>query len=156
LHGQPCTAPQDCVLGTSCRNVPGWPRDTAMCMQYCETDAHCYGNGEGSLCLFHQGGKDKHFACSQSCDPVSGSVGCPTGTMCTLWGDTGGTVCLGFGASEEQGTCSIHENCGPGLMCREGRCEQTCIVGDDNPCLNGTSCDGPAVVGQTVTYGSCR
>jgi cysteine-rich repeat protein len=164
-EGAACTADVECAQGTMC--VPGIGSDVTMCYRFCAGEDDCFG--PGSLCVVTviSGGTTVPGAtlCSVNCNPVSSS-GCPSGTGCKLWQESGGahrwlTDCSGAVGTGRGGTpCADDYYCAPGFFCAIDAGLAECLEFCEYPsgyCDGGYTCTRfttPIRVG-TVEYGYC-
>jgi len=149
---QPCTDLSACVAGSGCL---GLSSTSLTCLPFCArgvTDtcpkgSACTGTfktvaGEIGLCMP-----------SVTCDIVSGT-GC-SGTLGCYVGDSkGNPVCVAAGKTTEGGSCTISNNCIPGLVCSKLVCRKLCH--DSSVCTSPATCQGVGIVFSAApTVGIC-
>jgi hypothetical protein len=161
--GEVCAASTDCARGLNCLNgfclelcCPGAAPDSCMTGTTCGAVTLTISAGvtdDVGLCGCTIGGA----ACPAGhyCDPTSDTRGiclaqgscdrlmqdCPSGQGCY------GTIreCATAGTVAEDGACTAHRDCMPGLWCRNvsadvSQCTRYCEVGGPDVCPAGTMC----------------
>lgn len=150
--GEACTFSTHCLPGNSCTQVNG----VGVCSLWCEADMHC----PATECLRLRVA-DPVGACRNPCDPVA-DTGCPAGQTCyAAQGEAIGgaittfTVCGAAGVGDVSTACTLPFECGPGLVCPAGTCEEVCDTSAPSCSLGSCTNLGWAPVdGQTL--GACR
>jgi len=154
-HGDTCTSSVECQSGTTCLRMSDWP--ASRCMQFCDVHSDCDALGNGALCALaaSSGGMLLYRACTIACSVIA-QTGCPAQTQCSIYnfGAIAGANCTGIGAGALNASCSVHSDCGPGMLCA-GTCKTACIVGDSSPCTGPTTCVGTGLVSDGVEFGMC-
>ncbi|MEZ4339651.1 MAG: hypothetical protein R3B82_23755 [Sandaracinaceae bacterium] len=148
-----------CEPGLICGTYPGGGQ---LCARICDVDADCSG-GAGSRCARDLGGSGSMIlhACTIACDIVGQT--CPTGFRCEpgsippepsrMVTDCVPTEATATGAVGD--SCSVFQQCQPGLTCASGMCLAYCAFG--SPCPSGRPCSEltPGIQIGGVEYGVC-
>jgi hypothetical protein len=127
----------------------------------CRVDADCpvFMSGDTPVpltCDAVPRGRCSTLVADASCDGIS----CPAGSVCSLVED----VFLGRDLLFCEFLCDVPEDCGPGLICRDGTCDARSVCGDCTPyvcqmvgdtencvrpsCAGGETCPAPLVCGE--------
>ena len=149
-----CGTNSECPVGASCFN-PG------TCMPFCsQTHPACPEASPGvpGLCIYGiKGGPADLYLCTDpdDCDAVA-NTGCPTGEGCYVASLTGNLCIPNPGTGAAGSSCSMLDDCAPGLMCvgqtLPGTCMTLCNLGSNVDCDTGETC---ANAGHG-TYGICE
>jgi hypothetical protein len=149
---QPCANLSSCVAGSGCL---GLSATSLTCLPFCErggTDT-C---PKGSACTgtFKTSAGDIGLCMpNATCDIVTGA-GCPGTQGCYVGDSKGNPVCVTAGKTTEGGSCTVSNNCIPGLVCSKSICRRLCH--DDSPCTSPNTCQGVGVAFSAApTVGIC-
>jgi hypothetical protein len=134
----------------------------SKCYKFCRTDADCPGQGSCLYdLLFSSGLSSGKKACSgppQACSPTApGTVGCPAGQGCYMFGGAAGNMCLTAGTRDVGQSCSSTTECDPGNLCVSvngggSTCLQVCNLASPT-CGGGRTCR--MLTGGGNQYGAC-
>jgi hypothetical protein len=162
---QHCSSAAQCDLGYGCFGTG----TASECLHYCQADSDCSGPGSRCVTSAPSPAPTGTLLCTQSCDPVMATTGCPTGWNCGVFAQTDrvGTYCVPAGGQPQQGPCTDNRDCLPDYSCvgiSSGAhvCKQTCVaagggVNGAGVCALGYACHAfvPTVAIGGKTYGAC-
>ena len=155
-RGQRCMVQNmidNCFAGNACTNAGN---SIGICRTFCRTDNDC---GTRSFCELALGTGGIRV-CTQACNALGATAGCPTGLSCYAYNNEH-TDCRLTGTTAEAQPCVRSEDCRPGMACLgpagAERCRVLCQRSNGSGCSLGQTCTAVTYSGgaQWPTYGAC-